>query len=256
MKQVSVADMMHAGLHFGHKTAKWHPAMREYIFGERNGVHLVNLEKTQAMLDRAQEFARTVAARGGMILFVGTKRQAKKALEQAANACGMPYVNGRWLGGTFTNFSVIIAQSRRMQDLEAKKASGQLEKYTKKEQLKFAREIENLQKNFGGLRTLNKLPDAIFVVDINMEGISIAESKKSKIPVIAITDTNTDPRRVDYAIPGNDDAIKGIELVAGAIADAINEGKSQIKVAPQEVQQQALAQVKLGRDAAPAAAKK
>lgn len=248
MKEVTVQDMLHAGLHFGHKTAKWHPAMKQYIFGARNGVHIIDLEKTLGMLDRAAGFARTVASRGGMILFVGTKRQAKKTLEEAAIACGMPYVNGRWLGGTFTNFSVIIAQSRRMQDLEAKKSSGELEKYTKKEQLKFAREIENLQKNFGGLRALKKLPDAIFVVDINMEGISIAEAKKLNIPVIAITDSNTDPRRVEYPIPGNDDAIKGIEYVAQHIAEAINEGKSEIKVAPQEVKQEQLAHTKLGKD--------
>lgn len=237
MKEFTIQEMLHAGLHFGHKTSKWHPAMKQFIFGARNGVHIIDLEKTQGMLERAAGFARTIASRGGMILFVGTKRQAKKVMEEAAATAGMPYVNGRWLGGTFTNFSVIIAQSRRMQDLEAKKGSGELEKYTKKEQLKFAREIENLQKNFGGLRALKKLPDAIFVVDINTESISVAEATKLRIPVIAITDTNTDPRKVEYAIPGNDDAIKGIELVAQYIGEAINEGKKEIKDVPAQSEQ-------------------
>lgn len=225
----SLLEMLKAGMHFGHRTAKWHPAMQKYIFGIRSGVHIINLEKTALKLSEAVTYVENVASSGGTILFVGTKRQAKNAIEHAATMCGMPYVNGRWLGGTFTNFQVIILQTKRLEELEHMKEKGDFEKYTKKERLSFQREIDKLSRNFGGIRSMRSLPDAIFVVDIQTESIALTEARRLHIPVVATTDTNTDPRLVSYPIPSNDDAIKAIELVSNTIADAINEGKKNIK---------------------------
>jgi small subunit ribosomal protein S2 len=252
MKDIQLAEMLKAGLHFGHKTSKWHPNMKKYIFGVRNGVHIIDLEKSLAELNRAREFSKGVAAKGGKILFVGTKRQAKNVVVEAATSCGMPYVNGRWLGGTFTNFKVIITQTKRLLQLEEQQRTGELAKYTKKEQLEFQQEIEKLRKNFGGLVTLNKVPEAIIVADVHDERIAIREAKTIGIPIIAITDSNTDPELVDYPIPANDDAITGLHLILSALAEAITEGSGNFKPTQEDEQKQAVLG-KVKEDAAPAA---
>lgn len=219
--------MLKAGMHFGHQESRWHPKMQPFLFGSRNGVHIINLEITREKLTAALEYTKTVASRGGTILFVGTKRQAQEVVKREADRCGMPYVNERWLGGTLTNFSVIHATIKRYRDLLKRRASGDLaDKYTKKEQLVIDRDIEEMERRVGGIAALDKLPDAIFILDIKHEKTAYLESITCKIPVIAAVDSNVNPDQVAWPIPANDDAVRSINMLFTLLADAVLEGKA------------------------------
>jgi small subunit ribosomal protein S2 len=225
MKAITLMDMLKAGVHFGHKTSLWNPKMAGYIYTQRNNIHILDLEKTKAKLASALGFAREVASRGGTVLFVGTKRQAKEVVRKAAESAGMPYVVTRWLGGTFTNFRTIQKTIKKMERYEKMIADGEIKKYTKKEQLMIAREVEKMKLFFSGIKDMKKLPDAVFVLDVKYDHIPVEESRQSKVKVIGLVDTNSDPTKIDYVIPSNDDAIKVIEFMANAMADAVNDGK-------------------------------
>jgi small subunit ribosomal protein S2 len=226
MKDITLLDLLKSGAHFGHTTSRWNPKMKPYIFTVRSGIHILDLEKTKKQLEKAMKFAGDIAGKGGTILFVGTKRQSKDILKNAAIACGMPYINVRWLGGTFTNFKTIQKTVRKMERLESLKQSGELEtKYTKKERLMIDREIEKMEKLFEGIKNMKKLPEAIFVTDAKHDDIAIKEAQKSKIKIIGVVDTNVSPENINYVIPANDDATKAIALICNAMAEAINEAK-------------------------------
>lgn len=217
----TVAEMLEAGMHFGHRTYKWHPKMKPYIFEARKGIHIIDLEKTREQLEKAFSFISRSVSEGKNILFVGTKTQVKDHLRDAAKECGMPYVCERWLGGTLTNFGIIRNSIRTYVDLLEKKESGKLDKYTKKERIQFDRQIAKLSLSVGGLVTLNRTPDLIFIWDIKHEETALAEAKKRRIPIIAVCDTNVDPTGIDYVIPANDDASKAISLILGLLKDTI-----------------------------------
>jgi len=224
--RINMMDMLKAGVHFGHKKSKKHPGMDEYVFGIRNGISVIDLGKTKGKLAEAVYFAKKVAEKDGIILFVGTKRQASKIVEAAAKRAEMPYVSERWLGGTFTNFDKILIGKKRLESLIEQKESGELaKKYTKKEVREIEREMKRLEIKFGGIKKMNRIPDAVFVVDIIEEETAVLEALTRRVPIIAITDTNTNPARINYPIPANDDAIRSIELITNAIADAVIEGK-------------------------------
>lgn len=224
--KINMMDMLKAGVHFGHKKSKKHPKMDEYVFGIRNGISVIDLGKTKGKLAEAAEFAKKIGEKDGIILFVGTKRQASKIVKAAAERCEMPYVSERWLGGTFTNFDKIQIGKKRLESLIEQRESGELaRKYTKKEIREIEREMKRLEIKFGGIMKVNRIPDAIFIVDVIEEETAVSESLAKKVPIIAIADTNTDPSRIAYPIPANDDAIRSIELVTNVIADAIIEGK-------------------------------
>ena len=225
MANVSMRQMLEAGVHFGHQTRFWDPKMRPYIFGERNKIHIVNLEKTLRLFKEACNFAGQLAAKGGRILFVGTKRPAQEIVREQAQRCGQPYVDHRWLGGMLTNFRTVKHSIARLKDLETKAEDGTFEKVTKREALSLSREMEKLNRSLSGIKDMERLPDALFVVDVGYEDIAIAEAKKLGIPVIGVVDTNCSPREVDYVIPGNDDAIRAIELYVQGIADAVIEAR-------------------------------
>ena len=225
----STEEMLKAGLHFGHQTSKWHPKMAPFIFGDRKGVHIFDLQKTQKKLEEALQFINKMASENKTILFVGTKDQVKSKITTQAKELEMPYVNNRWLGGTLTNFPVIKKLINKYLDLKEKQATGKLAKYTKKEQLDFSKQIEKLDRMVGGMANLKKLPDALFIWDIKKDKTALAEAKKKGIPVVAICDTNANPDGIKYIIPANDDATKGIKLILGLVAEVIKEGKSQIK---------------------------
>src|SRR3990167_7864080 len=231
MRDITLMEMLKAGVHFGHKTSLWNPKMKEYIFTTRNNIHILDLEKTRKKLQSALQFAKEVASKGGTILFVGTKRQAKEVTKAAALSCGMPYVVTRWLGGTFTNFRTIQRTIKKMEKLEKMIETGEIKKYTKKEQLITAREIEKMKTFFSGIKEMKKLPEAIFVLDTKHDHIPVTEARLSKVKVIGLVDTNSDPTKVDYIIPSNDDAIKVISFMANIMAEAINEGKSKMQQA-------------------------
>ncbi len=234
MKDITLLELLKSGAHFGHTTSRWNPKMKPYIFTVRNNIHILDLEKTKKSLVKAMEFAKETAAKGGTILFVGTKRQAKEAVKNAAVACGMPYVNVRWLGGMFTNYRTIQKTVRKLERLENLKASGELQtKYTKKERLLIEREIEKLKKLFEGIQNMRKLPEAIFVADIKHDDIAVKEAQKSKVKIIGIVDTNCNPEGINYVIPANDDATKVLSLICGAMADAVNEGRKTAAPAPE-----------------------
>lgn len=226
MKIPSSLEMLKAGVHFGHQSSKWHPKMKEYIFGERSGVHIINVEKTAEKLNDALNFVSQTMAKGGSILFVGTKRQAQDIVAKYALDCGMPYVNVRWLGGTLTNFGQLQRLIRHYLDLKDKRAKGELKKYTKLEQLQFDREIEELDEKIGGLSTLTRVPDALFVLDARHEKTAVREARAMKVPMIALVDSNVNPTGIEYVIPGNDDAVNSIDLIAKMISGAVKEGKS------------------------------
>ncbi|MFH1620841.1 MAG: 30S ribosomal protein S2 [Patescibacteria group bacterium] len=230
-KMPSLVDLLQAGVHFGHQTSKWHPKMNKYIFGSRNGVHIINLEETLKSLEKASGYAKSIAARGGTILFVGTKKQASSIVERTAKSCGMPYVDKRWLGGTLTNFAAIASVLRKFRDLKRKNEKGELVKYTKFEQLKFMEEIEKSEEKIGGIQDMLRIPDAVFILDIRKDNTAFDEAIKRGIPIIAVCDSNVDPTQVDYPIPANDDGVKSIELVAGTIAQACNDGKAEWEAA-------------------------
>lgn len=222
---VPLEDLLEAGCHFGHQARRWHPKMTKYIWAERDGVHIVDLAKTQAMLSDACQMVSELVANGKLVVFLGTKRQASSVIEEEATRAGMPFVAKRWLGGTFTNWKQLKKSIDRLKDLEAKRAGGELDRYTKKERVVIDREIERLERTIGGLRNLGILPGALFIIDIKREEAAVNEARKMEIPVIAIVDTNCDPSNIDIVIPANDDAIRSIQLITRKIADAVIEGK-------------------------------
>ena len=227
MSGVSMRQMLEAGVHFGHQTRFWNPKMAQYIFGERNKIHIINLEKTQPMYAEAAGFVKSVVADGGKVLFVGTKRSARDAVEKEAKRCEMPYVNQRWLGGMLTNFKTIRGSIKRLADLTEMSENGTLGKRGKKEATMMRREKDKLEKSLGGIKQMESPPDVIFIIDVGHEEIAILEAKKLGIPVVAVVDTNCAPDNVDYVIPGNDDAMRAIALYASGIADSVIEGRSQ-----------------------------
>ncbi|HEX6323829.1 MAG TPA: 30S ribosomal protein S2 [Vicinamibacterales bacterium] len=218
-------DLLEAGVHFGHQTKRWNPKMKPFIFGERNGIYIIDLGKTARLFKDAEQFAGQLASEGKTVLFVGTKRQAQDAIAEEATRCGMYFVNQRWLGGLLTNFTTIQRSLTRLRELEAMATDGRYETITKKEIARVEKEKRKLQKNLEGIRNMGKLPDAVFVVDTRKEKIAVDEARKLKIPVIGVVDTNCDPDEVDYVIPGNDDALRAIKLFASRIADAIISGR-------------------------------
>jgi len=226
MTSVSMRQMLEAGVHFGHQTRFWNPRMAPYIFGERNKIHIINLEKTQPMFAEAAAFVKRVVADGGKVLFVGTKRSAREAVQHEAARAGMPYVNQRWLGGMLTNFKTIRQSIKRLTELEELQSTGALERRGKKEAQVLRREMDKLVRSLGGIKEMSALPDALFVVDVGHEDIAIHEARKLGIPVVAVVDTNCSPERIDYVIPGNDDAMRAIQLYTAAIADAVLEGRA------------------------------
>lgn len=230
MSVVSMKQLLEAGVHFGHQTRRWNPKMKNYIFTKRNDIHIFDLQKTLVGIEKSYEFTRSTVSTNGDILFIGTKKQAQDAIKEEATRCEMPYVNNRWLGGTLTNFQTIQSRIKRLKELEVMEANGTLQKLLKKEAQALLKEKEKLEKNFGGMKNLTKLPAAIFVVDSKKEEIAIKEARRLNIPVIAIIDTNCDPDEVDVVIPGNDDAIRAIALITKIISNACFEGKeSRIK---------------------------
>lgn len=223
---VTMRQMLEAGVHFGHQTRFWNPKMAPYIFGQRNKIHIINLDKTAVLLHDALKFAHQLAARRGTILFVGTKRQAREIVAEEAQRAGVPYVDSRWLGGMLTNFKTVKGSIKRLKDMEAQIADGGSERLSKKEALTFARELEKLQKSMGGIKDMNGLPDAIFVIDVGYHKIAITEAAKLGVPVIGVVDTNHSPEGVTHVIPGNDDSGRAVRLYARAMADAILEGRN------------------------------
>ena len=221
---VTMREMLEAGVHFGHQTRFWNPKMAPFIFGHRNKIHIINLEKSLPMLQDAQKFAKQLASNGGTILMVGTKRQAREFVAEQAQRAGVPYVDQRWLGGMLTNFKTVKTSIKRLKDMKAQQEAG-LESMSKKEQLMFARELEKLEKDIGGIQDMPALPDAIFVIDVGFHKIAISEAQKLGIPLIGVVDSNHNPEGIDYVIPGNDDSAKAVALYARAIADAILEGR-------------------------------
>jgi small subunit ribosomal protein S2 len=226
MTQVGIRELLEAGLHFGHQTRRWHPKMRRYIFGERDGIYIIDLEKSVVMLERARQFAYDLSARGGVILFVGTKKQAKDAVKEVAEAAGMPYVNERWLGGLLTNFHTIGRRIERLHDLRRQTEEGQLALLPTKERMSLEAELRKLETNLSGVAHMERAPDAVFVVDLKVEEIAVREAQRLEIPTIGLVDTNCDPQAVDYPIPGNDDAIRSCEAVIKAIGGAAAEARS------------------------------
>ncbi len=224
MAVVTMKDLLAAGVHFGHQTRRWNPKMKRFIFGERNGIYVIDLQQTLARIDTAYRFVRTTVENGGSIMFVGTKKQAQEPIQTQAERCAMPYVNFRWLGGMLTNFPTVHARVAKLRELERTVKSGEADQMPKKEGLRVRRELAKLERNLGGIRNLEKLPDAIFVIDTKKEHIAVTEANRLNIPVVAVVDTNCDPDVIDYVIPGNDDAIRAANLMCRVIADAVEEG--------------------------------
>jgi small subunit ribosomal protein S2 len=223
-------ELLEAGVHFGHQIRRWNPKMKEYIFGERNGIYIIDLQKTQRMFRDAIQFVTSMVGedRGKTVLFVGTKRQAQDAIREEAERAGMFYINQRWLGGLLTNFQTVQKSIKRLKDLEAMQTDGRAEKLTKKENIKLDRERESLNKNLSGIKTMTRLPDIVFIIDVRKEEIAVAEANRLGIPVVAVVDTNCSPEGIDYIIPGNDDALRAVRLFASRIADAVLEGQQMI----------------------------
>ncbi len=225
MAKITMRQMIEAGVHFGHQTRYWNPGMAPYIFGQRNRIHIVNLEKTLPMFEDALNYVGKLAANGGKVMFVGTKRSARDLVESEAKRCGMPYVNHRWLGGMMTNFRTVRASIRRLKALQQMEEDGTFAKLVKKEALEMTRERAKLERSIGGIQDMERLPDALFVIDVGHEDIAIKEAKKLGIPVVAVVDTNNSAQGVDYVIPGNDDAIRAIQLYTSSVADAVLDAK-------------------------------
>jgi small subunit ribosomal protein S2 len=239
---VSMRELLEAGVHFGHQTRRWNPKMRRYIFGERGGIYIIDLQKTLESLEEAQAFVRNLAERGGAVLFVGTKKQAQDSIEEEAERAGMPYVNHRWLGGLLTNWRTIAERIERLHELRRLREEGQLELLPPKERISMQGELEKLEANLGGVADMRKQPDAVFIIDLRKEQLAVREARRLGLPVIALVDTNCDPDEADFVIPGNDDAIRSCTLVVRAIGDAIAEGKQRATPAdfapPAEEEQQ------------------
>jgi small subunit ribosomal protein S2 len=234
MSIVSMKQLLEAGVHFGHQTRRWNPKMKEYIFTERNGIYIIDLQKTVKKIEEAYEFVKNVASEGGYILFVGTKKQAQESIQEEAQRCGMFYVNQRWLGGMLTNFKTIRKRIDRLHELEKMEEEGLFEVLPKKEVLNLRHEKERLEKYLGGIKNMTELPNALFIVDPRKEKNAILEARKLQIPIVAIVDTNCDPDEVDYVIPGNDDAIRAVKLLTEKMADAVLEGKQGEQLAVEE----------------------
>ena len=226
MVSVTMKELLEAGVHFGHQVRRWNPKMKEFIFGERNGIYIIDLQKTQRMFREAITFVTNLIAedKGKTVLFVGTKRQAQDAIREESEKCGQYYVNQRWLGGLLTNFQTVQKSIKRLKDLEAMQTDGRYEKLTKKERIKLDRERESLNKNLSGIKSMTRLPDAVFIIDVKKEEIAVAEANRLGIPIVAVVDTNCSPEGIDYVIPGNDDALRAVRLFASRISDAIIEG--------------------------------
>ena len=226
MVSVTMKELLEAGVHFGHQVRRWNPKMKEYIFGERNGIYIIDLQKTQRMFREAIGFVTNTIAedKGKTVLFVGTKRQAQDAIREESERCGQYYVNQRWLGGLLTNFQTVQKSIKRLKDLEAMQTDGRYEKLTKKERIKLDRERESLNKNLSGIKSMTRLPDVVFIIDVKKEEIAVAEANRLGIPIVAVVDTNCSPEGIDYVIPGNDDALRAVRLFASRISDAIVEG--------------------------------
>ena len=229
MSVISMKQLLEAGVHFGHQTRRWNPKMAPYIFTERNGIYIIDLQKTVRKLEDAYNYVRDLSADNGTLLFVGTKKQAQDSIREEATRAGMPFVNARWLGGMLTNFKTIQNRIKRLQQLKQMKEDGTFDLLTKKEAAKLDLEIEKLEKFLGGITGMKKIPDAMFIVDPRKERIAVAEAHKLGIPIIAIVDTNCDPDEIDYVIPGNDDAIRAVRLISGAMADAVIEGRQGVQ---------------------------
>lgn len=225
MAAISVRDLLEAGVHFGHQTKRWNPRMKPYIFGARNGIYIIDLGKTARLFDEAYKFVNRIAAQGGKVLFIGTKKQAQEIVKREAERCGMPYVNNRWLGGMLTNFTTVRRSVERLLDLEKMQQDGKFGYLTKKEVLTLERDIEKLNRSLGGFKEMKDLPAAIFVIDVKKEHIAIHEARRLGIPIVAVVDTNCDPEGIQFVVPGNDDALKSINLFATRVGDACLEGK-------------------------------
>lgn len=242
MAVISMKQLLEAGVHFGHQTRRWNPKMAEYIYTERNGIYIIDLQKTVRKAEEAYNFIREVSARGGQILFVGTKKQAQDSIREEAERCGMFYINNRWLGGTLTNYTTIRRRIARLFELERMEEDGTFEVLPKKEVAKLRLEHEKLEMNLGGIKNMKGIPDCLFVVDPKKEYIAVMEARRLGIPIVGIVDTNCDPEEVDYVIPGNDDAIRAVKLIAGKMADAVIEGKQgqdEMAVAEKEMEAEA-----------------
>ena len=242
MAVISMKQLLEAGVHFGHQTRRWNPKMAPYIFTERNGIYIIDLQKTVKKLEEAYMFVRDVAANGDSVLFVGTKKQAGESIKEEAERAGAHYVNARWLGGMLTNFKTIRQRIQRLEQLRKMQEDGTFDRLPKKEVGKLELEIEKLEKYLGGIKTMNKLPGALFIVDPRKERIAVAEAKKLGIPIVAIVDTNCDPDEIDYVIPGNDDAIRAVKLIASTMADAIIEGRQGAQSAEDVEEEEAAAE--------------
>jgi len=249
---ITMKELLEAGVHFGHQTKRWNPKMKEYIFGERNGIYIIDLQKTLKMFKEASKFVQDLAAEGKIVLFVGTKRQAQDAIAEEAQRCAMFYVNQRWLGGLLTNWVTVQKSVKRLKELDDMATDGRYELLPKKEVIKLERERKHLQANLAGIKNMARLPDAIFVIDSNKEQIAVREARKLGIPVVAVVDTNCDPSEVDYVIPGNDDALRAIRLFASKVSDSIAEG-SQLAADKQTAELAAMASSGAAAEAAPAA---
>ncbi|MDI6870378.1 MAG: 30S ribosomal protein S2 [Bacillota bacterium] len=250
MAVISMKQLLEAGVHFGHQTRRWNPKMKEYIFTERNGIYIIDLQKTVRKVEEAYNFIRSVAAGGGRILFVGTKKQAQEAVREEATRCGQFYVNVRWLGGTLTNFSTLKSRIARMRELERMEETGAFAALPKKEVLELRKEYERLVRFLGGIKDMSKLPDALFVIDPRKERIAVSEARKLRIPIVGLVDTNCDPDEVDYVIPGNDDAIRAVKLLTAKMADAVLEGREGREGAPAEPEPEVdEEEIEVGREA-------
>ncbi|MEO6859128.1 MAG: 30S ribosomal protein S2 [Solirubrobacteraceae bacterium] len=224
MAQVGIRELLEAGVHFGHQTRRWNPKMRRFIFGERDGIYIIDLLQTEALLDHAREFAADISRRGGTVLFVGTKKQARDAIKDVAESAEMPYVNHRWLGGLLTNFQTINQRIKRLHDLERYETEGQLQLLPTRERMSAQADLAKLRANLGGVKNMQRVPDAVFVIDLKTEAIAVREAQRLRIPIIGLVDTNCDPEGIDYVIPGNDDAIRSCAAITGAIGDVVAEG--------------------------------
>ena len=239
MAQVGIAELLEAGVHFGHQTRRWNPKMRRFIHGERGGIYIIDLLKTSAALNQAQEFAGTLAHRGGTVLFVGTKKQARDTVKDVAEASGMPFVNHRWLGGLLTNFQTISQRIRRLHDLERYEADGQLALLPTRERMAAQADLAKLRANLGGVKNMQRVPDAMFVIDLKTEEIAVKEARRLRIPIIGLVDTNCDPDGIDFVIPGNDDAIRSCALITQAIGQVVSEGHSVFRAEEERARKEA-----------------
>jgi small subunit ribosomal protein S2 len=239
MADVGIRELLESGVHFGHQTRRWNPKMRRFIWGERGGIYIIDLLKTERLLRQAEEFLSQVAHRGGTVLFVGTKKQARDAIKETAEACDMPYVNHRWLGGLLTNFQTISLRTKRLHDLERYEAEGQLALLPTRERMAATADLAKLRANLGGVKNMQRTPDAMFVIDLKTEEIAVKEARRLRIPIIGLVDTNCDPDGIDYVIPGNDDAIRSCGLIAKAIGDVVAEGRSVFRAEEEKARMEA-----------------